>query len=290
MKSLRNIYPIIVLTVSVFLSGCLGGGDAGNPNQPAKTEAIKAGDAVVAKWARNSFYDGTAESVTDSKVKVKWQDGSSPSDIDRSDVFALPKAGSKPDLKAGDMVIAKLSSGTYWNGAEVVKFEGEVISVKAIDGGQTANLSTDKVIKVPPAIAADLKEKAGSSDFLKQAQTKTPTMPTDYTPKAGDQVLAEWASKSWWQGKIQKVTGDKVTVAWEDGSKPSEVDLKAVMPYPVSANAKMPAPNQYVLARPESGSKWVYAQAVSTDSSSVQIKDAEGKSRQIKAGEFVLLN
>lgn len=290
MKFTRIIYPLCITLVLFTMLGCSAGTETGNSSQPAKTEAIKPGDAVVAKWAKNSFYDGTVESVTDPKVKVKWQDGSSPSDIDRSEVFPLPKAGSKPDVQVGEMVIAKLNSGSYWNGAEVVKYEGEVITVKAVDGGQTANLSTDKVIKITPAMAADLKEKAGSNDFLKQAQTKTPTIPAGFVPKAGEQVLAEWSSKSWWQGKVQKVTGDKVTVAWEDGSKPSDVDLKVVMPYPVSANAKMPEPDQYVLAKPESGSKWIYAQAISTDGSSVQIKDAEGKSRQIKAGEFVLLN
>ncbi|MGD9590135.1 MAG: hypothetical protein AB7Q37_12650 [Pyrinomonadaceae bacterium] len=264
--------------------------ERGSLAEPTKPEPLKAGDTVVGKWAKNSFYEGTVESITDSKVKIKWPDGSSPSEIDKGDVFVIPKAGAKPDVTVGEMVLAKINPGTYWSGAEVTKVEGEVITVKGIDVDRTANLATDKVIKIPAPIAADLKEKSGSNDFLKLARSKKPTMPTDYTPKSGEQVLAEWATASWWQGKVQKVSGDKVTIAWEDGSKPSDVELKKVMPYPRSSDTQVPQPNQYVLVKPESGSKWIYAQVTSAETGAVQIKDAEGKSRTVKQGEFVLLN
>jgi len=286
----NTLLAVLFGLILLSLAGCSALRESGNAAESAKAEPIKAGDMVVAKWAKNSFYEGTVESINDSKVKVKWPDGSSPSEVDKSDVFVIPKAGAKPVVAVGELVLAKINPGTYWSGAEVTKVEGEVISVKGIDTEKTANLSTDKVIKVPAPIAADLKEKAGSNDFLKTARSKKPTMPTDYTPKSGEQVLAEWATSSWWQGKVQKVDGDKVTIAWEDGSKPSDVEVKKVMPYPKASDAKMPEANQFILVKPESGSKWVYAQTVSADAGTVQIKDADGKSRVVKPGDFVLLN
>ncbi len=284
---------LLVLVAGLFLTACgLTGPEQSGVNKPAETVAatLAAGDRVIARWAKNSFYEGTVESVGDAKIKVKWDDGSSPSDIEKSEVFAMPKAGAKPDIKVGDMVLAKISTGTYWNGAEVTKIDGDVFAVKSIDGGQTANLSSEKILKVPATVIADLKEKSEANDFLKEAQAKKPTIPTDYKPKNGEQVLAEWSTNSWWQGKVQKVSGEKVTIAWEDGSKPSDVDLGKVMPFPKSADPKMPEPNQFVLVKPESGSKWVYAQTVATKDPGIEVKDQTGKTRSVKPGEFVVLN
>lgn len=284
----------VITAMAIFLPAC-GGGTSETKSNKAEplgnvAEKINVGDRVIAKWSKNSFYEGTAESLTDTKVKVKWDDGSSPSDIDKSDVFSMPKAGAKPNVAVGEMVLAKISSGSYWNGAEITKIEGDVYTVKNIDGGQTTNLSAEKIVKVPAVVIADLKEKSESNDFLKAAQSKKPTMPTDFNPKNGEQVLAEWSTNSWWQGKVQKVSGDKATIAWEDGSKPSDVDMSKVMPYPKNGDAKIPEANQYMLVKPEAGSKWIYAQAVSITGSAIEIKDQNGKTRTVKPGEFVPLD
>lgn len=296
---MKNLLLPVLLCIA--LAGCdmLGGKEnAGNKpegNKP-ETEAKKpaeskfnVGDTVVARWAQNSFYEGKIEKIDGNKLTVKWSDGSSPSEIDRTDAFPLPKAGDKPDVKAGDMVLAKINTGTYWNGAEISSIDGEVYKVKTV-GDASANLPAEKIIKVPPAIAADLKEKAGATDFMKEAQAKKPSPPAGYKPKSGEKVLAEWATYSWWQGKVEKVSGDKATIAWEDGSKPSEIDLSKILPVPTANDAKLPEKDQFVLVKPESGTKWQYGQTVSAEDGKAEVKFSDGKTRTVKAGEFILLN
>jgi len=283
---------IYFLALLVFFTGCnlLGGKEVSEVNKQTEVKQntkFNVGETVIAKWAQNSFYEGKVDAVTDANVKVKWNDGSSPSDVNITDVFAFPKAGVKPDVKAGDIVLAKISTGSYWNGAEISKIDGDVYVVKN-ESGQTFNVSAEKIIKIPADVVANFKDKASSTDFLKEAQAKKPSAPTEFKPKVGEKVLGEWATNSWYQAKVEKISGTKATLAWEDGTKPSEVDFTKILPMPDS-KSEMPKDNQFILAKPESGSKWGYAQTVSTKEGNVEIKTADGKTRTIKAGEFVLL-
>lgn len=287
---------IVILLASLFLTACgqLGPKEANAnaaaaPATPAAPAAkFKVGETVVAKWAQNSFYEGTAEAVTDAKVKVKWSDGSNPTDVDAADVFALPKPGAKPDVKAGDIVLAKTASGSYWNGAEIASVEGEVYAVKTVNG-QTSNVSAEKIIAIPAAVAANFRDQSKSADFLKLAQSKKPVETADFKPKEGETVLGEWTTNSWYQAKVQKTGGAGATLAWEDGSKPSELPLAKIRPLP-TAKTPLPKAGGFVLVRPESGTKWVYAQVVAVKDSAVEIKTAEGRTRNLKAGDFVELN
>lgn len=287
---------LAILSLAVLLAGCNAGG--GTEKFETKTDAPKTeekskakfnvGDTVVAKWMQNSYYEGKVESVSDAKIKVKWLDGSNPTDVDLTEVFALPKAGEKPDVKSGDIVLAKIGTGSYWNGAEIESVDGEVYKVKA-DGGQSSNVSAEKIIKIPADVAANFKQKSETNDFLKLAQAKKPSAPVGFKPKEGEKVLGEWAANSWYQAKVEKINGDKATLAWEDGTKPSEISLSKVLPMP-AGKSEMPKDGQYLLVKPESGSKWIYAQTVSVKDGNIEIKLADGKTRTIKTGEFVLLN
>ena len=288
----KNLFLLALILTFVFGCKFFSGKESTEtkPDAPAETVKIGLGDTVVAKWSGNSFYEGQVQTIDGGKITVGWEDGSSPSKVDESDVYALPKSGAKPDVAVGDMVLAKVGSSSYWNGAEVTKIEGDVYSVKTVESATSANLDGNKIIKISPATASNLKNKAGSTDFLKQAKSKNPEIPDGYKPKPGEKVLAQWATNSWWSGKVQKISGDKTTVAWEDGSKPSEVKSTGLMPYPTAANSKMPTKGQFVLAKPESGSKWRYAQTVSVKDKNVEIKEASGKTKTLKAGEIVPLN
>lgn len=286
---------LTLLFAALLLTACGTAPKESNPPaQPApkadeKSGAkFKTGETVVAKWMQNSFYEGTVENVTDAKVRVKWADGSSPTDVDMTDVFALPKAGNRPDAKVGDIVLAKVSTQSYWNGAEITSVEGDLFVVKTVEG-QTANVSAEKIIAVPVDVAANFRDKSKSTDMMKDATSKKPTAPADFKAKAGDTVVAEWTPNSWYQGKVQKVSATGITVAWDDGSKPSDLAAHKVMPMPTSKDA-MPKQDQFVLVKPESGSKWNYAKVASVKDSSAEIKTADGKSRTLKAGEFILLN
>lgn len=285
----------IIAIFSVLMFGCNFSTEKKaeeKPNEkPVKASVgMKEGDTVVARWSGNSFYEGKVEKIDDNKIKIKWNDGSNPSDIDKSDVYEIPKEGAKPDVAVGDMVLAKISTNSYWNAAEITKIDGDVYVVKAVGSSDTKNVDANKIIKVSAATAANLKDSAGSNDFLKAAQAKKPTPPKDFKAQKGDKVLAQWATYSWWSGKVTKVSGDKVTVAWDDGSTPSDVETDKVLPDPAKANSEMPQENQYVLAKPASGSRWVYSEVVGIKDKNVEIKDSTGKTRTVTTGEFVLLN
>ena len=157
----------IMIMASLFLSACgaagglLPGGSAAKP---------KVGDTVVAKWAQGSFYEGKVEKVDGDKYTIAWSDKSNSTAVDSVNVFTLPVAGAKPDVKAGEMVLAKTTGGNYWVGGEVTSVEGSVYKVKLVTGTTSVNLGGEAIIKVPAAIAADFKDTAGSTDFLIEAK------------------------------------------------------------------------------------------------------------------------
>jgi hypothetical protein len=89
---------------------------------------------VVAKWAPGAFYEGKIDKIDGTKYTIAWLDKSNPTPVDSVDVYAIPRAGSKPDVKTGDLVLAKTGSGTMWNGAEISSVEGGVYKVKVTTG------------------------------------------------------------------------------------------------------------------------------------------------------------
>ena len=292
---------LLILTLSAFLfAGCsMLAAKKAEENKPSETTEtkkdagkIQVGDTVVAKWSGGSFYEGKVEKMDGSKITVAWLDKSNPSNVDAIDVYAMPKSGEKSDVKVGDMVLAKTSStGSYWNGAEVTSIDGDVYKVKPVSMTTSMNVASEKVIKISSAAAADFKDKAGATDFLKEAQKGKPTIPADYTPKKGDRVVAEWSTNSWYAGKIDNISGSNVYVAWDDNSKPSAVNAGKVMPLPTAANSKeMPSANQFLLIKPDSGSKWQYAQTASINGASIEAKLPNNQTKTVKAGEFILLN
>lgn len=297
---LKNLSLLLVLSIFVF--GCnFSGGTETEKDTVKKPEEnttekkeesakFKVGDTVVAKWQNNSFYEGTVENLENNKAKIKWTDGSSPLDVDISDVYTIPEAGAKPDVKTGDIVLAKIQTNSYWSGAEITEIKDDVYVVKAVGSSSTTNVDGNKIIKISPATAATFKDKVDSNDFLKMAQAKNPKAPADFKPKKGDKVVALWASNTWYSGKVTKVSDKGATVAWDDGDDPDEVEMKYVMPYPNASNTKMPEAESYVLAKPASGSRWQYGQVKEVKSDSIVIKNSRGESRTLKIGEFIPLS
>ncbi|MCB1023537.1 MAG: DUF4537 domain-containing protein [Acidobacteria bacterium] len=260
--------------------------------EDAAAATPKKGDKVVALWSAKSYYDGVIEEIgsDNSKMTIKWDDGSSLTEVESSNVFPRPKDDAKPKVEVGDIVLAKEQDSTRWDGAKISAVNGSDFVVKLLAGGSEKTLKGNEIIKLPASNAEVLKDSEASNEFLEKAHAKNPTPPENYKPRKGDMVLALWSTNSWWSGKVEAVKDDKITVAWEDGSSPSDIDINKVMPLPNASNTKLPEKEQYVLAKPESGTKWEYAQAVSVEDNAVTVKDANNKERKLKAGEVVPLN
>lgn len=255
----------------------------------AESNKLAAGDTVVARWSGNSFYEGKVEEVDGPRFKIKWNNNSSTSQVDAVDVYALPKEGARAEVKTGDYVLAKTSSGTNWVGAEATGVSDGVVIVKAAYGANISNLPPEKIIKVSAATAANFKQQAGQTDFLTRAQAGRPQAPNGYAPKKGDRVVAEWTTNGWYGGRVQKVSGDRATVAWDDNGKPSELAFDKVVPYPTASNYGAPAAGGYLLVKPAGNGRWSFAQVAEADGSSIEVKTAEGQTRSIRPGEYVII-
>ncbi len=253
--------------------GCnLSGDDISIPNSSdgeiENVPSMTTGDAVVALWSGNSFYEGVVGDISGDQYTIKWSDGSNPTEVYKSHIYKIPTEGTKHNISAGDIVLAKLRTDTLWDAAKVIKVNENSYEIKSIRDEKTDILTEDKIIKITSATAILLKSKSS-----------TPAPPENYEPKVNDKVLALWSTNSWWSAKITDVKNGKITVAWDDDSPPKELDKENVYPLP---NEEKISTDQFILAKPESGTKWVYAQVVSTDSDQLNIKETNGKSRTVK--------
>ena len=278
----------LLIALSLFLSAC--GAGALIPAGAKSDAKPKVGDLVVAKWSAGSYYQGKIDKIDGARMTIGWEDKSQSTVVDATDIYTIPTAGTVPDVKQGDMVLAKTASGSYWNGAEVTGIDAGVYKVRVVTGTSSVNVAGEKIIKVPATAAADFKQAAGSTDFLIEAKKGKVTVPAAYKPKKGDSVLAEWTIGSWWAGKIDNISGSNIYVAWNDNSKPSAVNISKVVPMPTSSEKTMPTEKQFLLVKPDSGSSWQFAQASSINGSRVEVKLANNQTKTVTAGEFVLLN
>ena len=285
------IFSIALLTACGIAGKKNGGGNTTGSEKAAVPEAKPpapvVGDLVVAHWAGNTWSEGKVDSIDGPRAKIVWSDNASPSDVDLVDIYQLPKTGAPATVKSGDYVITKRSTGTNWEGAQVTMVSPGVVTVKYVSDLEEANLPPEKVIAASPAAAADIKADAAKTDFLKKAQAHTPQVPAGYKPKVGEHILGGWTSTSWLGGKVKSINGDKALIEWE-GPKPDEASLDKIVPYPTAANVATPAVGDYLLIKPSSGS-WDYAQVTAVNGSEVESKDADGKKRTVKPGEFVVL-
>ncbi len=279
---------LVLIALSLLLSAC--GAGALVPSGITGSSKPKVGDTVVAKWSAGSYYEGKIEKIDGEKVTIGWQDKSQSTVIDATDIYTIPTTGTTPDVKQGDMVLAKTTSGSYWNGAEVTGIEAGVYKVRVVTGSTAVNVAGEKIIKVPATAAADFKQAAGSTDFLIEAKKGKVTIPANYKPKKGDPVLAEWATGSWWEGTIDNISGSNIYVAWPGNFKPSAVNIGKILPMPTSNDKTMPVEKQFLIIKPDSGTAWVYGQASAINGNRIEVKLANNQIKTITTGEFVLLN
>ncbi|MEP6900991.1 MAG: hypothetical protein ABJA66_04525 [Actinomycetota bacterium] len=75
-------------------------------------------------------------------------------------------------------------------------------------------------------------------------------------PKVGDTVVAKWSGSSFYEGKIDKIDGSKITVSWFDNSNPIVIDSSDVYAIP-AAGAKPDAKvGDIILAKTGNGNYW----------------------------------
>ncbi len=186
---------------------------------PAKP-TLKAGDKVLAVWSGARMYAGVVEEVKTVSAVVKWDDGSSPSEVNFGKIVLVPAGMVLPtevkietapvnanlntatapttttmsDIVAGSRVASKWSDGNYW-AATVKKVNGATYDLLYDDGTNQSNTLENLLLL---------------SDKI--------------TLKKGDKVMAVWSSSGkFYDGTVQEVKTGSAMVKWDDGSTPTEV-------------------------------------------------------------------
>lgn len=279
--------------VLFILSGLTGCGIASKTESADSTsttakaaQPLAVGDSAVFKFSRQGYVEGKIQSIDGTRYKILY--GQSTQTADAVDVYAMPKTGSKADVKAGDIVVA-YRRDAYWPGAEVKTVSGDVIEVQVVADGDTLNVPHEKIVKINPAAAAEFKQYAQEVAFLKAAKDGRPHPPAGYKPKAGERVVAEWTDKTWYIGDVVSASSRKAKIKWPASFPQSELILEKVLPYP--APSTTPNVNDFLVVKPErETSAFVYGQVTSVNGGTVAVKLADGKTRTVKQGDFYVIN
>lgn len=279
---------LLILGLVSALTACGAGGkntaEAEKSNAPGSRPAV--GDTAVFKFSRQGYVEGKVQSIDGTRYKLLY--GQSAQTVDAVDVYPLPKAGAKVDVKPGDIVVAHRRDA-YWPGAEVKSVNGDVIEVQIIAEGDTVNVPHEKVIKISSAAVAEFKQYAQEVAFLKAAKTGRPHPPADYEPKAGQRVVAEWTDKTWYIGNVVSASPSKAKIKWPASFPESQLTRDKVLPYP--APAASPKTNDFVIVKQDSENQsFAYAQVTSVNGNSVDVKLADGKTRTVRQGDFYVVN
>ncbi len=285
---------MLIVSASLLFAACqsLTSKSDSNSNSSNSTSSSstkpKAGDTVVFKISPESYGESKIDSVDGTRYKIPY--GSNINSVDETDIYALPKVGEKPNVKAGDFVVAKRGNELYWTPSEVVKVTDNTIEVAAISGG-SSSLAPEKIIAVRPAAVEELKKLKAQKAFATKAQSMRPTTVGSYTPKPGDRVVAVWGGSSWYTSKVISVNGDKVKLDW-DNFADTEVSLEKIAPYPKVGSTGAPVNvGGIVLVKPkyEQGT-WNFAEVTSVDGQNIGVKFGDGETRSIRTDEYVALN
>jgi hypothetical protein len=282
----------LIIAASILLAACGGAGTGTNSaggDAPAKAADVKVGDTVVFKFSQQGYVEGKVEKIEGSRYEIKY--GTSTDKVDSVDAHPLPKAGEKASVQAGDVVVVR-EREAYWPGSIVKNVSPDIIEVEVIENGRQLSVPHEKVIKVSPAAAAEFKRYSTEVGFMKEAKSKRPKAPAGYKPKPGERVVAEWSAGAWWVGEIINVSNDKAKIKWPASFPDSELAFDKVMPYPKAETAKtLPKQGDFVLVRPaDDRGQWHYAQVTSVTGDTAEVKLGDGKTRSVKADQYLALN
>src|SRR6185436_6635600 len=280
---------LLILGLISLLTACSQAGKGGGTEaEKSATATAKpaVGDTAVFKFSRQGYVEGKVQSIDGTRYKMMY--GQSPQTVDAVDVYPLPKPEAKVDVKPGDIVVAHRRDA-YWPGAEVKSVNGDVIEVQIIAEGDIVNVPHEKVIKINSAAVAEFKQYAQEVAFLKAAKTGRPHPPSDYQPKAGQRVVAEWTDKTWYIGNVVAASPSKAKIKWPASFPESQLTLDKVLPYP--APAASPKANDFLIVKQDSENQsFAYAQVTAVNGNSVEVKLADGKTRTVKQGDFYVVN
>jgi len=243
----------------------------------------QAGDAVVFKSSAIAYNEGKVEKVEGGKYEIR--SGSNIAKVDAADVYAVPKAGAKSEVKTGDFVVG-FAREIYWAGGEVKNVTADLVEIEPVSGAKL-NVAHDKVIKVSPTAIAHIKQSIEAKAFEDLGKTKKPVLPKNWKPKKGDKVAAQWSFGSWHLAIIKNVNPNNIDIDWQNGWNDGTVASDKVAAYPTAENA-MPKVNDYVIVKPQSDTaEWKFATVTAINGQEAEVKFADGKTQKVRNTDFI---
>lgn len=278
---------LLILAVGLFLTACGAvGGKVGGDSQTSGDAKPQAGETVLFKSGPVNYAEGKVEKVEGGKYEIRSKD--SIAKPDASDVYALPKAGARTDVKTGDTVVA-FNYEIYWEGGEVKNVSGDVIEVEKASGGKLT-VAPDKIVKVSPAAVAVIKQAIEAKAFEDLGKSKKPVLPKDWKPKDGEKVAAQWSFGSWHVAVIKHVNTNNIDIDWQNGWSDATIGKEKISPYPTAANP-MPAVSDYVIVKPQTDTQeWKFAVVTAVNGQEIEAKFSDGKTQKVKNTDFITMS
>ena len=303
----------LVLAVAAVAFGCSKSAtntgnisSTGNSNARVADGKIDEDDQVVipSDVSKDMFLEGKVVSLDGSRAKVGviernsngfYTTGSRFEDVEVSEIYEVPGKEAKHEVKPGDIVLAKGESGSVlpWHGAEVVKVDNLGAVVKGLGSNkQPRTVGPDGLIKPSEKTIAEFKQSGETSMLLSKAMKHRPMLVEGYKPKMGDKILAEPNVAGFFHsGAISRMEatmsgGNNVYVRWDDPNTRSTEKVYTIIP--LASAAKQPAPTvgRFLLVKPASDGRWLYAEVVAVNGASAEVKLEDGTTRTVNPGEF----
>lgn len=278
---------LLILCAGLIFTACgaITGKNGGDEKNGGGTETAKmqVGDTVLFKNGAINYAEGKIDKIDGGKYEIRLNDAIAKPDA--SEVYVLPKAGSKTEVKTGDIVVA-FNYDKYWEGGEVKNVADDLIEVEKATGGKL-NVAQDKIIKVSPKGIADIKQNIETKAFEDLGKTKKPVLPKNWKPKDGEKVAAQWSFGSWHVAVIKHVNANNIDIDWQNGWSDSTVDKDKIAPYPNAANP-MPNTGDYVIVKPKSDiAEWKFATVTSVSGQEAEVKFSDGKTQKVRSTDFI---
>ena len=307
---LKKLAPALVVVALAFGCGKPASNTAnttnvGNSNARVADGKIDVKDRVIipSGVSKSMFLEGEVVSLDGSRAKVGvimrnpngfHTTGSRFEDWELSEIYEVPGDGAGPEVKVGDVVLAKGETSDLlpWNGAEVVSVEKVGVMVKGLgENKQPWTVFPDRIVKPSAKTIAELKQSGESNMLLSKAMKHRPILVEGYKPKMGDKVLAEPALAGFFaSGAISRMEetrggGYNVYVKWDDPNIKSTEKVYTILPLANAAKFPAPTAGRYLIVKPTDGGRWLYAEVIAVNGQEVEVKAEGGASMTVKPGE-----
>jgi hypothetical protein len=299
---LKKLAPALVIAALAFGCGKPAANTASTSNSNARVADgkidVKDRVLVPSGVSKSMFLEGEVVSLDGTRAKVGviernsngfYTTGSRFEDFESSEIYEVPGKEAKAEVKAGDIVLAKGETSNLlpWYGAEVTKVDDTGVMVKGVGSNKQPWLvGADGLVKPSEKTVAEFKQSGAGSMLLSEATKHRPVSVQGYTPKVGDKVIGQATTVAYHSGTITSINGTKHQMRWDDPN--NKFPDPAYLVIPLSAVAKAPAPTegQYLLIKPLSGDRWLFAQVTKVDGQSAQVNIEDGTTRTVKPGEY----